>query len=344
MKKVYNMKTIGILTSGGDSQGMNAAIRAVTRTALNSGFRVMGIRQGYLGLITGDIVELTATSVSDIINRGGTMLRSARCVEFKEEAGVLKAVETCKKFGIDGIVVVGGDGSFRGARDLTLHGVPCVAIPGTIDNDIVCSEDTIGFDTALNICIDLVDYLRDTSASHSRCSVVQIMGRNAGWVTLEASLATGATVTLVPEVAFDFEKDVIAKIKKGQELGKEYFIVMVSEGIFFNVKSNKNYEYLQSIGIKDAADFAKRIEAETGIVSRECVFGHVQRGGSPTAHDRVLATTMGQYAVKLLEQGISNRVVVVRNGKIVDLDILEALSMSKPFDVERLKMANMLNI
>lgn len=344
MKKVYNMKTIGILTSGGDSQGMNAAIRAVTRTALNSGFKVMGIRQGYLGLITGDIVELTATSVSDIINRGGTMLRSARCVEFKEEAGVLQAVETCKKFGIDGIVVIGGDGSFRGARDLTLHGVPCVALPGTIDNDIVCSDDTIGFDTALNICIDLVDYLRDTSASHNRCSVVQIMGRNAGWVTLEASLATGATVTLVPEVEFDFRTDVIDKIKKGQELGKEYFIVMVSEGIFFNVKSNKNYEYLQSLGITNAADFAKRIEAETGIVSRECVFGHVQRGGSPTAHDRILATTMGQYAVKLLEQGISNRVIVSRDGKIVDLDILEALSMSKPFDVERLKMANMLNI
>lgn len=338
------MKTIGILTSGGDSQGMNAAIRAVTRTALNSGFRVMGIRKGYLGLITGDIVELTATSVSDIINRGGTMLRSARCLEFKEEAGVLQAVETCKKFGIDGIVVIGGDGSFRGARDLTLHGVPCVAIPGTIDNDIVCSEDTIGFDTALNICIDLVDYLRDTSASHNRCSVVQIMGRNAGWVTLEASLATGATVTLVPEVAFDFQADVVEKIKKGQELGKDYFIVMVSEGIFFNVKSNKNYEYLQSLGIKNAADFARRIEEETGIVSRESVFGHVQRGGSPTAHDRILATTMGKYAVDLLGQGISNRVIVVRDGKIVDLDILEALSMEKPFDVERLQMANMLNI
>ncbi len=338
------MKTIGILTSGGDSQGMNAAIRAVTRTALNSGFKVMGIRKGYLGLITGDIVELTATSVSDIINRGGTMLRSARCVEFKEEAGVIKAVETCKKFGIEGIVVIGGDGSFRGARDLTLHGIPCVAIPGTIDNDIVCSEDTIGFDTALNVCINLVDYLRDTSASHNRCSVVQIMGRNAGWVTLEASIATGATVTLVPEVEFDFQKDVVDKIKKGQALGKDYFIVMLSEGIFFDVKSNKNYQYLQSLGIKNANDFAKKIEETTGLESRESIFGHVQRGGSPTAHDRTLATTMGTYAVRLLEKGISNRVIVVRKGKIVDLDILEALSMSKPFDVERLKMANMLNI
>lgn len=338
------MKTIGILTSGGDSQGMNAAIRAVTRTALNSGFKVMGIRKGYLGLITGDIVELTATSVSDIINRGGTMLRSARCVEFKEEAGVIKAVETCKKFGIEGIVVIGGDGSFRGARDLTLHGIPCVAIPGTIDNDIVCSEDTIGFDTALNVCINLVDYLRDTSASHNRCSVVQIMGRNAGWVTLEASIATGATVTLVPEVEFDFQKDVIDKIKKGQALGKDYFIVMLSEGIFFDVKSNKNYQYLQRLGIKNANDFAKKVEEATGIESRESVFGHVQRGGSPTAHDRILATTMGTYAVRLLEKGVSNRVIVVRDGKIVDLDILEALSMSKPFDVERLKMANMLNI
>ena len=338
------MKTIGILTSGGDSQGMNAAIRAVTRTALNSGFKVMGIRKGYLGLITGDIVELTATSVSDIINRGGTMLRSARCLEFKEEAGVLQAVETCKKFGIDGIVVIGGDGSFRGARDLTIHGIPCVALPGTIDNDIVCSEDTIGFDTALNICIELVDYLRDTSASHNRCSVVQIMGRNAGWVTLEASLATGATVTLVPEVEFDFQTDVIDKIKKGQELGKDYFIVMLSEGIFFDVKTNKNYAYLKRLGINNAAEFAQKIEAETGIVARESVFGHVQRGGSPTAHDRILATAMGTYAVHLLEEGISNRVIVVRDGKIVDLDILEALSMEKPFDVERLQMANMLNI
>lgn len=338
------MKTIGILTSGGDSQGMNAAVRAVTRKALDNGFKVMGIRQGYLGLIIGDIVELTATSVSDIINRGGTFLQSARCLEFKEEAGVLKAVETCKEFGIDGIVAIGGDGSFRGARDLCLHGIPCVAIPGTIDNDIGCSEETIGFDTALNVCINLVDCLRDTCGSHKRCSVVQIMGRNAGWVTLEASIATGATVTLVPEVEFNWEKDVVAKLMKGKELGKSSFIVMVSEGIFSNVKSNKNYEYLQSLGINNVADFAKKVEKDTGIESREAVFGHVQRGGSPTAHDRALATTMGNYAVNLLTQGISNRVVVVRGGRIVDLDILEALSMVKPFDVERLEMANKLNI
>ena len=338
------MKTIGILTSGGDSQGMNAAIRAVTRTALAKGFKVMGIRQGYKGLMIGDIVELTPTSVSDIINRGGTMLRSARCKEFKLEESVLKAVETCKQFGIDGIVAIGGDGSFRGARDLTLHGIPCVGIPGTIDNDIVCSEDTIGFDTALNVCINLVDCLRDTCASHDRCSVVQIMGRNAGWVTLEASIATGATVTLVPEVKFDFQKDVVEKIKKGRELGKDSFIVMASEGIFADVKTNKNYEYLKDLGISNVADLAKRVEKETGVESRECIFGHVQRGGSPTAHDRVLATTMGTYAVNLLEKGISNRVVVVQGGKIVDLDILEALSMEKPFDVERLNMANMLNI
>ena len=338
------MKTIGILTSGGDSQGMNAAIRAVTRTALAKGFKVMGIRQGYKGLMIGDIVELTPTSVSDIINRGGTMLRSARCKEFKLEESVLKAVETCKQFGIDGIVAIGGDGSFRGARDLTLHGIPCVGIPGTIDNDIVCSEDTIGFDTALNVCINLVDCLRDTCASHDRCSVVQIMGRNAGWVTLEASIATGATVTLVPEVKFDFQKDVVEKIKKGRELGKDSFIVMASEGIFADVKTNKNYEYLKELGISNVADLAKRVEKETGVESRECIFGHVQRGGSPTAHDRVLATTMGTYAVNLLEKGISNRVVVVQGGKIVDLDILEALSMEKPFDVERLNMANMLNI
>lgn len=338
------MRTIGVLTSGGDSQGMNAAIRAVTRTAIGFGFKVMGIRKGYSGLISGDIVELNATSVSDIINRGGTFLQTARCPEFREEAGIQKAVATCKKFGIDGIVVIGGDGSFRGARDLTLHGIPCVAFPGTIDNDIVCSEDTIGFDTALNIVVELVDRLRDTCFSHDRCSVVQIMGKNAGWVTLEGSIATGATCTIVPEVKFDFKKDVVEKIKAGQAKGKNYFIVMLSEGIFFDVKSNKNYEYLKSIGIDNSFDFARKVEEETGVESREAVFGHVQRGGSPSAHDRILATGMGEYAVRLLEKNISNRVVVVRDGKITDLDILEALKMEKPFDVKRLEMANMLNI
>ena len=243
LKERYSkMKTIGVLTSGGDSQGMNAAVRAVVRTALNEGFRVMGINKGYNGLINGDITELNYTSVSNTLSSGGTFLKTARCLEFKEEAGILKAVETCKKFGIDGIVVLGGDGSFRGARDLTLHGVPCVAMPGTIDNDIVCSDYTIGFDTAVNICVELIDKLRDTCESHNRCSVVQIMGKNAGWVTLEASIASGATTTVVPEVEFNFERDIVERFKRGMGFGKTSFIVAVSEGVFFDVPSNKNYE------------------------------------------------------------------------------------------------------
>lgn len=338
------MKTIGVLTSGGDSQGMNAAVRAAVRTALAEGFRVMGINRGYSGLINGDIEELTARSVSGIINRGGTFLRSARCLEFREESGVQKAVETCKKFGIEGMVVCGGDGSFRGARDLTLHGIPTVAMPGTIDNDIVCSDYTIGFDTAVNICIDLIDRLRDTCDSHDRCSVVQIMGKNAGWVTLEASLATGATSTIVPEVAFDFQKDVVERINRGKALGKNHFIVLVSEGVFFDVPSNKNYQYVVDNNIASAADFARMVEKTTGVESREAVFGHVQRGGSPTAKDRVIATEMGHYCVQLLKKGISNRVVVMRNSQITDYDIVEALKMEKPFDTLRYNMANLINI
>jgi len=338
------MKTIGVLTSGGDSQGMNAAVRSVVMSALAEGFRVMGIERGYKGLIDGNIRELTPAAVSDIINRGGTFLRSARCLEFKEEAGILRAVETCKKFGIEGIVVCGGDGSFRGARDLSLHGIPCVAMPGTIDNDIVCSDYTIGFDTAVNICIDLIDRLNDTSYSHDRCSVVQIMGRNAGWMTLEAGIATGAAAVIVPEVEFDFERDVIAKIEAGRKLGKENFVVLVSEGVFFDVKSNKNYKYVVEKGIDTIAKFAKKVEELTGVESRDAVFGHVQRGGTPTYRDRATASAMGNYCVQLLKKGVSNRVVVERNSEIIDYDIVEALQMTKPFDVERYKMANTLGM
>lgn len=338
------MKTIGVLTSGGDSQGMNAAVRAVVRTGLAEGFRVMGVKRGYSGLINGDIEEMSARSVSDIINKGGTFLRSARCLDFREESGILKAVDTCKKFGIDGMVVIGGDGSFRGARDLTLHGIPTVAMPGTIDNDIVCSDYTIGFDTAVNICIDLIDRLRDTCDSHDRCSVVQIMGKNAGWVTLEASLATGATSTIVPEVEFDFQKDVVARINRGKSMGKNHFIVLVSEGVFFNVATNKNYQYVVDNGIASAAEFARMVENATGVETREAVFGHVQRGGSPTAKDRVTATEMGNYCVNLLKNGISNRVVVVKNSKITDYDIVEALKMDKSFDMQKYNMANQINI
>ena len=338
------MKTIGVLTSGGDAQGMNAAVRAVVRTCVAENITVMGIREGYKGLIEGNIQELTARDVCDILGRGGTFLRSARCPEFKTEEKIMEAVHTCKAFGIEGIVVIGGDGSFRGARDLTLHGIPCVAMPGTIDNDIVCSDYTVGFDTAVNICIDLIDKLRDTCNSHNRCSVVQIMGKNAGWVTLEAGIAAGATSIIVPEVEFDFQRDIVDRIARGKRYGKNHFIVLVSEGLFFDVPSNKNYQYCVDNGIANIADFAKRVEKETGVESREAILGHVQRGGAPSAKDRVVATERGNYCVNLLKNGISNRVVVMKNTDIIDLDILEALKMEKPFDLKRYEMANMINI
>ena len=338
------MKSIGVLTSGGDAQGMNAAVRAVVRTCVAENITVMGIREGYKGLIEGNIQELTARDVCDILGRGGTFLRSARCPEFKTEEKIMEAVHTCKAFGIEGIVVIGGDGSFRGARDLTLHGIPCVAMPGTIDNDIVCSDYTVGFDTAVNICIDLIDKLRDTCNSHNRCSVVQIMGKNAGWVTLEAGIAAGATSIIVPEVEFDFQRDIVDRIARGKRYGKNHFIVLVSEGLFFDVPSNKNYQYCVDNGIANIADFAKRVEKETGVESREAILGHVQRGGAPSAKDRVVATEMGNYCVNLLKNGISNRVVVMKNTDIIDLDILEALKMEKPFDLKRYEMANMINI
>ncbi len=338
------MKTIGVLTSGGDAQGMNAAVRAVVRTCVAENITVMGIREGYKGLIEGNIQELTARDVCDILGRGGTFLRSARCPEFKTEEKIMEAVRTCKAFGIEGIVVIGGDGSFRGARDLTLHGIPCVAMPGTIDNDIVCSDYTVGFDTAVNICIDLIDKLRDTCNSHNRCSVVQIMGKNAGWVTLEAGIAAGATSIIVPEVEFDFQRDIVDRIARGKRYGKNHFIVLVSEGLFFDVPSNKNYQHCVDNGIANIADFAKRVEKETGVESREAILGHVQRGGAPSAKDRVVATEMGNYCVNLLKNGISNRVVVMKNTDIIDLDILEALKMEKPFDLKRYEMANMINI
>ncbi len=338
------MKTIGVLTSGGDAQGMNAAVRAVVRTCVAENITVMGIREGYKGLIEGNIQELTARDVCDILGRGGTFLRSARCPEFKTEEKIQEAVHTCKEFGIEGIVVIGGDGSFRGARDLTLHGIPCVAMPGTIDNDIVCSDYTIGFDTAVNICIDLIDKLRDTCNSHNRCSVVQIMGKNAGWVTLEAGIAAGATSIIVPEVEFDFQRDIVDRIARGKRYGKNHFIVLVSEGLFFDVPSNKNYKYCVDNGIANIADFAKRVEKETGVESREAILGHVQRGGAPSAKDRVIATEMGNYCVNLLKNGISNRVVVMKETDIIDLDILEALKMEKSFDFKKYEMANMINI
>ena len=315
-------KTIGILTSGGDAPGMNAAVRAVTRAAIEKGFKVMGIRRGYNGLLNGDMVELNARSVSDIIQRGGTEIFTARCKEFKEWEYVLKAKDKCIEAGIAGIVVVGGDGSFRGAADLSKAGIPCVGVPGTIDNDIQCTEYTIGYDTAMNTVMELVDKLRDTSHSHERCAVVEVMGRNAGHIALNTGIACGATAILVPEVPYDLEKDVIAKIKAGQAAGKEQFIVVVAEGV------------------GGTEEIAKSIEAATKVESRATILGHVQRGGSPTVRDRVMASEMGYYAVELLEQGIGNRVIGLKDGKVYDVDIQEALQMKKPFNERLYKIAN----
>ncbi len=314
-------KRIGVLTSGGDAPGMNAAVRAVTRAAIKKGFEVIGIRRGYNGLLNNDMVKLAARDVSDIIQRGGTEIFTARCLEFKEWKNVLKAKDICEKANMAGIVVIGGDGSFRGAADLSRAGIPCVGLPGTIDNDIQCSEYTIGYDTAMNTVMELVDKLRDTSHSHERCAVVEVMGRHAGHIALNTGIACGATAVLVPEIPYNME-DVVAKIKEGRKTGKEQFIIIVAEGV------------------GGTEEIAKRINAETGIESRATILGHVQRGGSPTVRDRVVASEMGYYAVELLEKGIGNRVVGMKDGRVYDVDIQEALSMKKPFDERLYKIAN----
>lgn len=320
------MKTIAVLTSGGDAPGMNAAIRAVVRAGIAMGMNVKGVRRGYAGLIEGDIIDLDARSVSDIIHRGGTMLYTARCPEFKTQEGVDKAVATCKEQGIEGIVVIGGDGSFRGARDLSLSGIPCVGVPGTIDNDISSTEYTIGYDTAMNTAMEMVDKLRDTAQSHERCSVVEVMGRRAGYLALQTGIACGAVSILVPEVEFDLDRDVIQKIKAIKKTGKKHFIVVVAEGIG---------------GVEGIAD---RIEQATGIESRATILGHVQRGGSPTVRDRVMASQLGYHAVELLNNGIGNRVVTFRDNKIGDDDIYEALAMKKVFNIDEYNMATAISI
>ena len=320
------MKSIAVLTSGGDAPGMNPAVRAVVRTACQRGIKVYGVDRGYTGLINGDIHEMNLRSVSDIITRGGTILYSARCPEFKTEEGLQKAVSTCKKFGIDGMVIIGGDGSFRGARDLSLRGIPCIGLPGTIDNDISCTDYTIGYDTCLNTIVQMVDRIRDTSESHDRCTVVEVMGRGAGYLALEAGIAVGATSIIVPEVEYDIERDVIARIREFQKTGKKHFIVIVAEGV------------------GGTAEIAKKIEAETGVESRATILGHVQRGGSPTARDRIMASQMGSRGVDLLTQGIGNRVVGIKDNKIVDFDIFEALKMTKTIDMKDYELAHEISI
>ncbi|NMA79307.1 MAG: 6-phosphofructokinase [Clostridiales bacterium] len=315
------MKTIGVLTSGGDAPGMNAAIRAVTRTAIRKGMRVIGIRRGYNGLIKGDMFEMNDRSVSDIIQKGGTILYTARCPEFRYEEGLQKAKQACIDAGIEGIVAIGGDGSFRGAADLSERGIPCVGVPGTIDNDIDCTEYTIGYDTAMNTAMEMVDKLRDTAQSHERCSVVEVMGRNAGYLALNTGIACGASFIITSEMEYSMDS-LVAKINSSRKLGKEHFIVVVAEGI-------GNSECI-----------AEQIEKATGIETRATILGHVQRGGRPTVRDRVVASEMGNYAVDLLEKDIGNRVVGMQDNKIVDFDIQEALKMKKKFTEELYDIAN----
>ena len=307
-------KRIGVLTSGGDAPGMNAAIRAVTREALARGVEVMGIFRGYSGLIDGDIKPFSVRDVSNIINHGGTMLYSDRCPEFKTEEGMQKAIATCKKFGIDGIVAIGGDGTFRGATDLTLRGVPCVGIPGTIDNDISSTDNTIGFDTAMNTVLEMVDRLRDTCESHSRCAVVEVMGRNAGDIALQTGITTGATAAIIQELPFD-EAALIAKIKASRELGKHNFIVLVSEGM----------------GHDFGPALTERIEAATGVESRFARLAHVVRGGQPTQRDRLMASRMGKFAVEELINGRSNIVICERDNRILSCDIGFALTLDRMY-------------
>lgn len=319
------IKTIGVLTSGGDAPGMNAAIRAVVRKAICNGVKVKGIKKGYQGLLNEEIIDMDARSVSDTIQKGGTILGTARCLEFKTEAGQKKGAEICRRHGIDGLVVIGGDGSYRGARDLSLHGIPCVGVPGTIDNDISSTEYTIGFDTAMNTAMEMVDKIRDTAQSHDRCSVVEVMGRRAGYLALQSGIAVGATAILVPEVEHSID-DVIAKIRETQKTGKKHFIIVVAEGV----------------GGVDK--IAEKIEETTGIESRATVLGHVQRGGNPTVRDRVVATQMGYAAVMLLKEGIGNRVIGMQKGEIVNYDIYEALNMKKPFDNDMYEIAHITSI
>ena len=320
------IKTIGVLTSGGDAPGMNAAVRAIVRAGISKGYRMMGIQRGYNGLINGECYEMNVRSVSEIIHRGGTILYTARCLEFKTAAGQAKALARCKELGIDALIVIGGDGSFMGARALANQGIPCVGIPGTIDNDIACSEYTIGYDTAMNTAVEAIDKLRDTTQSHDRCSVVEVMGRNAGYIALNTGIAVGALCTLIPEVPYDLDRDVISRMKLTQRTGKRHFIILIAEGV------------------GHAGDLANEIQSRTGIDSRATVLGHVQRGGSPTLRDRVTASRMGYHAIELLARGIYNRVVATRAESIVDYDISVALSMYKTIDTSLLDIATAISI
>ena len=305
------IRRIGVLTSGGDAPGMNALIRSVVRSASANDISVLGIRRGYSGLINGDIIEMGARSVDGIIRKGGTMLYTARCKEMLTEEGLQKAADTCRYLGIDGLICCGGDGTFRGAQALSRKGVPCIGVPGTIDNDIGCSDYTIGFDTACNTAIECIDKLRDTMQSHERCSVVEVMGRRAGHLALQVGCAVGATAICLPERQLDFDTEIVERMRIGRIKGRNHHIIIVAEGY------------------GSAQDVADQIHEATGIDTRVTILGHIQRGGSPSALDRVMATRMGYAAVRALMEGKTNRVVVSDNNIVTDIDIEEGLAQSK---------------
>lgn len=305
------INTIGVLTSGGDAPGMNAAIRAVTREALYHKVKVKGIQRGYKGLLNEEIIDLKSSDVSNIIQRGGTVLGTARCLEFKEEEYQQKAADICRKHGIDGIVVIGGDGSYRGAQALARHGINTIGLPGTIDLDIACTDYTIGFDTAVNTAMEAIDKVKDTSSSHERCSIIEVMGRHAGYIALWCGIANGAEDILLPE-KYDYdEQKIVDHMVSNRRIGKKHHLIINAEGI------------------GHSTSMARRIEAATGIETRATILGYMQRGGSPTCKDRYYASIMGAYAADILVEGKSNRVVCYRDGKFIDMDIEEALSMTK---------------
>ena len=318
------VKTIGVLTSGGDAPGMNAATRAVVRTALAKGINVKGILKGYNGLLNEEIIDMDATSVSDTIDRGGTILYTARCLEFVDPEYQKKGADICKKHGIDGLVVIGGDGSFKGAQKLSALGVNTIGVPGTIDLDITCTDNTIGFDTAINTAMSAIDKIRDTSTSHERCSIIEVMGRNAGHIALWCGIANGAEDILIPG-KYDFnEEKIIEKIIENKKKGKKHYIIVNAEGV------------------GHSSSMAKRIEEATGIETRATILGHMQRGGSPSCKDRVYASMMGSMAVDLLAEGKTNRVVAYKNGEFVDYDIDEALAMTKDVDAHMYEVSKLL--
>ena len=318
------VKTIGVLTSGGDAPGMNAAIRAVVRTAISKGMKVKGIMRGYAGLLQEEIVDMSSTDVSNIIFRGGTILYTARCMEFVTPEGQEQGAEICRKHGIDGIVVIGGDGSFRGAGKLAALGVNTIGVPGTIDLDIACTDYTIGFDTAVNTAMEAIDKVRDTSTSHERCSIIEVMGRNAGYIALWCGIANGAEDILLPERYDGNEQALIDRIIENRKRGKKHNIIINADGI------------------GHSTSMARRIEAATGIETRATILGHMQRGGTPTCKDRVYASIMGARAAELLCEGKSNRLVAYKHGEFVDFDIQEALQMKKDISEEQFEIAKLL--